>query len=305
MALVIGNWEARAGSEGARRGISAGKPAIEILHAALRQAESDVEAPTVGAHGLPNILGQAELDASLMDGTTLRTGAVGALSGYAHPISVAYEVMTRLPHVFLVGEGARRFAEECGAEPAVGPFPRQEAEYGRFLDSLDATLRSSWPPPELAPIVSNTGFAAKQKDTAVCLVQDSRGQIASGATTSGWPLKYPGRLGDSPVIGAGHYCHNRYGAAACTHTGEMTLRALTAHTVVQQLRSGASVETACYRALEEVRELQGGTLGPLVIHALDSRGNFFVLSTGPAEPFWIWHEELDGVEEREPKIERL
>ena len=304
MAVLVTNWEGASGVHVGSSCISRGEAGLEAVVASLATAESDRNAPTVGAHGFPNILGIVELDASLMDGTSLRTGAIGALSGYAHPILLAREVMKRLPHVLLVGEGAKRFAEECNAETAPPLNTDQLAYMQRFKDSLSEEARADWPPRELAPFAGVRDFATS-KGTAVCLVRDTHGAIASGATTSGWPLKYPGRLGDSPIIGAGHYAHSKYGAAACTHTGEMTIRCLTAHSIVMYLKQGIALRDACFKALDDFRELKGGTIGHVVIHAIDAQDNAFVLSTGPANQYWVWKDDGSEATQLTPEISAL
>ena len=117
------------------------------------------------------------------------------------------------------------------------------------------------------------------KGTTVLLCINKQGQLAGGTSTSGWAHKYPGRLGDSPVIGAGLYVDQRYGACACTHTGEMTIRAGTARAVVAAMRFGLSVEEACHEAMADMARLREGFLGSVVIHALSPQGETCVLST--------------------------
>src|SRR5512135_1246401 len=116
-ALILVNGEVSDGC--VAQGIEAlrrGAPAADVAELVARAVESDANDHSVGFSGLPNILGEVELDASIMDGATLASGAVAALKGYLHPISVARQVMERLPHVLLAGEGAARFAAEIGAE---------------------------------------------------------------------------------------------------------------------------------------------------------------------------------------------
>jgi len=117
--------------------------------------------------------------------------------------------------------------------------------------------------------------------TVVYLCLDREGNIAAGTSTSGWAQCYPGRLGDSPVIGAGLYADKRYGACGCTHVGEMTIRACTARSVVQYMKAGAGVREACLEAVRDLRALKGGYLGPVIIHAIDHHGESCVVSTGP------------------------
>ena len=127
--IVLGSRTATAGMEAAAEILKAGGRALDAIEAGIRLVETAPDVHSVGQDAWPNLLGQSELDASLMDGRTLATGAVGALQGYTHPISVARRVMEQLPHVMLVGEGAARFAREMGAETmSDAPGKSQSAE---------------------------------------------------------------------------------------------------------------------------------------------------------------------------------
>ena len=141
--------------------------------------------------------------------------------------------------------------------------------------------------------------------TVVFLGLDSNGDIAAGTSTSGWAQRYPGRLGDSPVIGAGLYADNRYGACGCTHVGEMTIRACTARSVVLYMKAGALVHEACFEAVRDLRALKGGYLGPVVIHAIDRHGSPCVVSTDPVVKgldYFHWDGSGAGVESRRTEI---
>ena len=177
-----------------------------------------------------------------MEGKSLSTGAVGAIKGFEHPISIARKVMENLPHVMLVGEGAERFAAELGFEKRdlLTDYARKIWERGlnyfltpeqvANLDNLTLwKLIDNATDPERAGSALYFTKAEPEKDagTVNFIAMDKYGDICTGVSTSGWAWKYPGRLGDSPVIGAGNYAHNRYGAAACTGMGEMAIRAST------------------------------------------------------------------------------
>ena len=155
-----------------------------------------------------------------MDGTTLRTGAVGALKGYLHPVSVAREIMRRLPHELLVGEGAARFAHEIGAPTADNLIEDSRRVWQAWFDrTLTPEQKQAWPNIPLAELCRHAIDPETGRDTTVFLAQDIAANICSGTSTSGWGWKYPGRLGDSPIVGAGSYADTRYGAAACTGAG--------------------------------------------------------------------------------------
>ncbi len=122
--------------------------------------------------------------------------------------------------------------------------------------------------------------------------------------TSGWAWKYPGRLGDSPIIGAGSYADSRYGACACTHTGEMTIRAGTARSVVLYLKVGLSLEDAVYEAAKDLADLETGYLDEVVIHAIDKSGNYKVVGVNSpaAVKYLVWHDHMNVPEIKEAEI---
>ncbi|MBU6423245.1 MAG: N(4)-(beta-N-acetylglucosaminyl)-L-asparaginase [Chloroflexota bacterium] len=231
-----------------------GGSALDAVEAAARIVEADPADTSVGRGGWPNILGTVEVDASIMDGATRRAGSVGAVRGYLHPISIARAVMERLPHVMLVGDGAMRFADEIGAERARLLTARTRGLWVDFLRLVRETPRSVARRRELAPVVMRT-VRLERKGTVNFIAIDAQGHMASAVSTSGWGYKYPGRLGDSPIIGAGNYCDERYGGACCTGFGELAMRALTAKTAVDRLAAGLSPEEVARCAIADVNEL--------------------------------------------------
>lgn len=289
--IVIAN---RAGTNGAptsARMLVERASALDAIEAGIRLVESDEDVRSVGRGGWPNLLGDVQLDASIMDGTTLRAGAIGALQGYLHPISIARALLEKLPHVFLVDEGARRFAAEIGAEAGENLIPEASAAWDKwFRQELTEDERKAWPDTPLAALCKHAIDPEISRDTTVFLAQDFRGNIAAGTSTSGWGWKYPGRLGDSPVIGAGSYADTRFGACACTGMGEMTIRAGTSRAVVLYMKKGATVEEAVYEAVDDMRHLVGGVIGCVIIHAIDSKGNWKVVSVNgePTQYYWLW-----------------
>ncbi len=293
--------------------LKAGDAALDAIEACIRPVEVDPNERSVGVGGAPNILGQMELDASVMDGRTLKSGAVGGLQGFVHPILVARQVMERLPHAFLIGAGAARFAREIGAE--AGPTLTEEAEVG-----WRAWLAKHVSPEELAKWEAGEGNDAAGAGalaewvwktvrpetihgTVVVLARDQNGDFAGGVSTSGWDYKYPGRLGDSPVIGAGMYADNRYGAAGCVGHGELAIRASTARSVVLYMKLGASVQDAVQEAAEDLRRLHRDFVAAIAIHALDRDGQPYALMLGDdpgMRTYYYWREgqetsELDMV----------
>ncbi len=299
--LVVTNHEGGVGIGETVAALNAGRSALDAAEAGVRLVEIDPTVRSVGFNSWPNILGQVELDAAVMDGATLRTGAVGGLIGFRNPVSVARAVMEHLPHEILVGAGAARFAREIGAERLENLTPASYATWQRILDeALDKPQRAAFPDIELAELCQRATDPEYQKDTTVFLSTDMQGGMASAVSTSGWAWKYPGRLGDSPIIGAGSYADADYGACACTHTGEMTIRAGTSRAVVLYLKMGLSLDDALHEAGRDLRRLKGGLIRGVALHAIDAKGNHRVASFGEAKgiDYWIWEQGMAAPQRR-------
>lgn len=273
-------------SENGRFGLIAGLKllreggrALDAVELATRLVEDDPHDHSVGYGGIPNLLGDVELDASIMDGRTLKGGAVASVRHYGSPISLARQVMTNLPHVLLVGRGAERFASELGQSPTEQLTDEAMSIWRqRFFDHQMEPAASAVNLSQLArrftePIqLGDRALPASQEErlgTVNFLALDQHGDLASAVSTSGIAWKYPGRVGDSPLIGAGNYCDNRYGAVACTGMGELAIRASTARSVVLYLKMGFSVAEAGLEALRDLHALE---------HEYDYRMNFIVLT---------------------------
>ncbi|GAB4564487.1 MAG: N(4)-(beta-N-acetylglucosaminyl)-L-asparaginase [Anaerolineae bacterium] len=288
----------------AQRALEEGRSALDVVEIGIRPVEVDPEVRSVGVGGWPNLLGVVELDASIMDGRTLETGAVGAVKGFIHPISIARRVMEELPHVFLVGEGAERFAAEIGAERGETLTETARREWEDWMrEHVASEAWQNWPDTALIPWARLTADPETAGGTTTFLARDARGDIAAGVSTCGWAFKYPGRLGDSPVIGAGSYADNRYGAAACTGMGELTIRAGTARSIVLYMKMGMSVEEACHEAARDLRHLRRRYRGGVTIHAIDAEGKPYVLAVGREKAtYWIWMEGMAEPECRQAEV---
>lgn len=253
--------------------LEAGGSALDAVIAGIELVESNPLDHTVGYGGLPNLVGEVELDASVMDGRTLAAGAVGALQGFEHPIAIARAVMERLPHVLLVGPGAARFARESGFPPRELLTADAASQWRERLTTRaganPGTVRYMERMAELANIAADP---ERPNETVNFIALDRAGDIAGGVSTSGWAWKYPGRIGDSPIIGAGNYADNRYGAAACTGRGEMAIRAGTARTVVLYLKMGLPLDTALREAMLDLHAVEDAFSGSMNIIALDRNG---------------------------------
>lgn len=274
--IVVASANGRVGIGAAVAVLRRGGSALDAVEAGTRLVEDNPEDHSVGTAGLPNLLGQVELDASIMDGHTLASGAVAAIKGYPNPVSIARRVMTDLPHVLLAGEGAERFAAESGFQTAE---LLTEETRRIWQERIDGKLPANVTPGDRAfyakmrEWVGITSDPEKVAGTVNFIARDRAGTIASAVSTSGWAWKYPGRVGDSPIIGAGNYCDNRYGAACCTGRGEMAIRAATARSVVLYMKGGMSLDEALAEAMRDLWTLEDPYYGGMNIVALDAAGN--------------------------------
>ena len=283
--------------------LSQGGSALDAVETATRHIEDDPDDHTVGYGGYPNLIGEVELDASIMDGTTRAAGAVGALKHYRAAVSVARKVMEHLPHAVLVGEGATRFAAEVG-------FQQENLLTADARDVYIAGLAGRFPPryKDFGPVIPILkGLIARMADegqtihspgTVNFIAQDAGGNIASAASTSGWGWKYPGRVGDSTVIGAGNYADSRYGAATCAGWGELAIRAGAARGVIARLEAGHSLDDACRRAFDDVADLDSTwSNAPLTMLGLDRAGNHTSCTTIPGRKYLAWTEKMPTFDE--------
>lgn len=299
--ILLANTEAAAGLATTIGLLKSGAGAVDALVQGIGFVEADPKVRSVGYGGWPNVLGVMECDAGVMDGTTRDVGAVAAVPETLHVAALAREVMRRLPHVMLTGAGARRFADEIGMPRADMLHPDSKAVWwDKLAGLLSGAQQARFPDLDLIPLSTAITDPEKVRDTTVYLGQDASGGLASVTSTSGWAWKYPGRVGDSPIPGAGYYADSRYGACACTHTGEMTMRCMTAHSVVEGLRHGLDLAQAVADAVQDLRALTTGYLGEVVIHAIDTKGNHRVVTLAGPKPvsYWIWTSAMATPERR-------
>lgn len=296
---IIASSNGRIGIFAAMEVLRQGGSAIDAVEAGIKLVEDDPEDHTVGYSGLPNLLGEVELDASIMDGRTRAAGAVGAIKGFPYAISVARRVMEELPHCFLVGEGAARFAREMGFEerelltPEARDIWRQLLEakvpevYAgrmRYLDKIRQYARVTADP-------------ERPNETVNFIAMDGAGNLGCGVSTSGWAWKYPGRLGDSPVIGAGNYADNRHGAAACTGRGEMAIRAGTARAMVLCLGLGMTLDEAGTVVMRDLYQLEDEYFGRVSMIAMDAKGGHRAFSLAPDATYLYFDAGMAAPEE--------
>jgi len=244
-ARVVSTWDFGVGAnQVAWKTLSAGGSALDAVEAGARWAESDLCNPTVGRCGNPDRDGVLSLDASIMDGDG-RCGSVAALSDIAHPVSVARRVMEQTPHVMLVGEGAQQFAVQQGFERRKLLTPEAEKAWREWLKTAQYT-------PEINAERRSRPGDSSNHDTLGMLAIDAQGRLAGACTTSGMAWKIHGRVGDSPIIGAGLYVDNEVGAATASGVGEEMIRNAASFLVVELMRQGRSPAEACREAIARV-----------------------------------------------------
>ena len=255
--IVISTWAPNVKANAAAWKIlgSNGK-ALDAVEAGVKVPEADPEDMSVGYGGLPDRDGKVTLDACIMD-ELANIGAVMALEHIMHPISVARMVMEKTPHVQLAGEGALQFALANGFEKINLLTPESEKIW---KDWLKTSKYDPMTTPELNEGKSKTfnqcnlnnwPVAILNHDTIGMVAMDAKGDLSGACTTSGLAFKMHGRVGDSPIIGAGLFVDNEIGAATSTGVGEEVVRICGSHTVVELMRHGYSPEAACKKTLND------------------------------------------------------
>ncbi|USX24067.1 isoaspartyl peptidase/L-asparaginase [Oxalobacteraceae bacterium OTU3CINTB1] len=301
MKMLLANAEAWPGFDTTVDLLKRDGAGIDAMIAGIAKVEREAKVRSVGYGGWPNMLGEMEFDAGVMDGTTRDVGAVGAVPATLPVSALAHEVMKHLPHVMLTGAGARRFATERGfaVDDTLHPDSKR-VWWERLQKEMTPEQLAAFPDIALAPLSNTITDPERVRDTTVFLARDASQGLGVVTSTSGWAWKYPGRLGDSPIVGAGFYADSRYGAAACTHTGEMTMRCGTSRSIVLALRLGHSLDDAVKLAVEELGELKTGFLAGVVIHAMDATGDHKVVSFRCDEEirYWYWDERMAAPELR-------
>jgi N4-(beta-N-acetylglucosaminyl)-L-asparaginase len=235
--------------------IRSGTEALDGVIAGVNIVEDDPNDTSVGYGGLPNEDGVVELDAAVMHGPTHRGGAVASIRNIKNPSKVARVVMERSDHVLIVGEGALRFAKAHGFKEEDLLTDKAREEWLMWKENL--STKDDWLPPHdentkdigglFAPFYRNHG-------TIHCSAIDLKGNISCVTTTSGLAFKIPGRVGDSPILGAGLYLDNDVGAAGSTGRGEANLINCSGVMIVEYMRQGKSPEEACLMACKRIVE---------------------------------------------------
>lgn len=258
--IVLSTWNfGMAANAEAWKILSTGGRALDGVEAGARVPEGDPKETSVGLGGLPDREGKVTLDSCIMDEHG-GCGSVAGLQHIVHPVSVARMVMEKTPHVMLVGDGALQFALANGFKKEKLLTPESEKAWKEWLKTS-----------EYKPVIN-----VENHDTIGIIAMDAKGNLSGACTTSGLAFKMHGRVGDSPIIGAGLFVDNEIGAATATGMGEEVIRIVGCHLVVELMRQGNSPEQACKLAVERIhsknpnraKEIQVGFL------ALNKKGEY-------------------------------
>lgn len=289
--IVISTWDfGIAANQAAWEVLKKGGKAIDAVEQGVRVPEADLKNMTVGKGGYPDRDGIVTLDACIMDSEG-NCGSVAALEHIAHPISVARLVMDKTPHVMLAGDGALQFALENGFEKEDLLTPEGEKAWKEWLKEK-----------KYKPVmnIENKSFAVERlpgnqynHDTIGMLALDAQGNLSGACTTSGMAFKMHGRVGDSPIIGAGLYVDNEIGGATSTGVGEEVIRTVGSFLVVELMRQGYSPEDACKEAVKRIvkkkpniaKDIQVGFL------ALNKKGEYGSYALQKGFSYAVCHNE--------------
>lgn len=250
--IVISTWDfGKTANAGAWDVLSKGGKALDAVEAGVKIPEADPTIQTIGYGGLPDRDGRVTLDACIMD-EKYNCGAVMCIENIMHPISVARLVMEKTPHVILVGDGALQFALANGFQKQNLLTPESEKAWKEWLKTAHYQPEKNIENRLYEKGKDPMPGGKDNHDTIGMMAMDSNGDLSGACTTSGMAFKMHGRVGDSPVIGAGLYVDNEIGAATSTGVGEEVIRIVGSHLVVELMRQGRKPEAACQEAVERI-----------------------------------------------------
>ena len=291
--LVVSSANGLRATAKAMEMIRAGADTLDAVVAGVNIVEDDPKDMSVGYGGLPNEEGDVELDASVMHGPTKRAGAVASIRYIKNPSKVAKLVLERTDHLLLVGDGALRFAQAHGFKKEDLLTEESRAVWLKWKETMSD--KDAWGPGLASPdgVDPNQTFfydgpmrreeiialadqiiAHPPTGTINCIAVNERGDISGTTTTSGLAFKIPGRVGDSPIIGAGLFVDNEVGAAGSTGRGEENIKISGAHTIVEMMRRGMLPTDACLEACKRVSNSYNGNMKKLRTFSI----NFYALN---------------------------
>ena len=269
-AVMVSTWDfGEAANSAGWRARQAGGTALDMVEAGGRVAEADESNSSVGLGGMPDRDGHVTLDACIMSWNG-DIGAVCAMEDIVHAVSVARAVMEKTPHTMLAGAGARAFAVDQGHEPVNLLTPRAEAAWREWLVTAEYAPRVNSENTDWRSLPGGPG----NHDTIGLIAIGADGHMGGACTTSGMAFKMRGRVGDSPIIGAGLYVDDEVGGATATGVGEDVVRVTGSHAVVEAMRHGFDPSAACRSVIERLARLRGTKAAQpqVALLALDKQG---------------------------------
>ena len=277
--IIISTWDhgAMANNVGYKLLVK-GDHAIDAVQQGVMVVESDPKVRTVGVGGYPDRDGVVTLDACLMKGDG-SCGSVAFLQDIENPVAVARKVMDETPHVMLVGAGAKKFALDNGFAEKELLTEDSKRDYNNWLKQTD------YMPP----------INIENHDTISTLAIDQHGVIAGACTTSGASYKYHGRVGDSPIIGAGLFVDQEAGGACATGWGEEVIRTAGSAMVVEMMRNGKSPQEACEAIVKRINERRKGKEIQIGFLAMDTNGNYGAYSLRKGFTYAVKHKDEDAI----------
>lgn len=268
--IVISTWNhGLPANEAAWEILSEGGYSLDAVEAGVRIPEGDPNVITVGFGGIPDAKGKVTLDACIMDEKG-RAGSVSYVQHIKHPVSVARLVMEKTPHVMLSGKGAFDFALENGFKKEKLLTPERKADWKKWKKEKR----------EFNTKINIENQLEENHDTIGMLAIDKNGRISGACTTSGMGYKLPGRVGDSPIIGAGLFVDGEVGGAVATGTGELVMKTLGSFLVVELMRNGMDPSEACEEAVKRIAkknpDYQNHQVGFIALNKWGEYGSFCI-----------------------------
>ncbi len=293
--IIISTWNhGLAANEAAWKILLSGGHSLDAVEAGVRIPEGDPGIISVGFGGIPDASGKVTLDACIMDEKG-RAGSVAYLEHIKHPVSVARLVMEKTPHVMLSGKGALKFALENGFKKEKLLTRERKAEWRKWKKEQK----------EFRTII-NIENQLDNHDTIGMLAIDKDGRISGACTTSGLGYKLPGRVGDSPIIGAGLFVDGDIGGATATGTGELVMKTLGSFLVVELMRNGRSPSEACEEAVKRIaRKIPDYEAHQVGFIALNKKGEYGAFCIQPGFNFAVKAYDFTGIVDAESWLKKL
>jgi beta-aspartyl-peptidase (threonine type) len=282
-----GNWQPERSQPGIEGVKKAAKKGFDVLKNGGTAVDSVMEAVAImedegafnAGHGSSlNIEKEIEMEASIMDGKTLKAGAVGLLKDIRNPVRLAKIVMEKTDHVFVVGKGAEKLAKTFNFERR---SPVTELRIKYYEQQKTALLNGKFELPKLAELIKTYPEMFQELETVGAVALDKEGNVAAATSTGGFPLKLPGRIGDSPSIGCGTYADNESGACSATGNGEIAIRLVLAKTVCDYMSSGKMAQEAVELAIKLVNRKMSTIYNHMGLIAVDTHGRIGVAHNSP------------------------